>query len=138
MIKYIYYRLCKHHEKGKRINISTYDASRFVNLAYFMMLWPFTLLFIALMYNSSNHLPMLLVFILFFILSFYLTNRFEKRMQTYRPPKQYKSYNKISIYWLTIPALLLFIAYFIAVLVLLMEYVIVPYKLGGRLYNLLF
>ena len=38
MIKYIYYRLCdKHHEKGKRKNVSSWYASRFAGTVYFMM-----------------------------------------------------------------------------------------------------
>ena len=54
MIKYIYYRLCdKHHEKGKRKNVSSWYASRFAGTVYFMMLWPFTLFFSILMLSSN-------------------------------------------------------------------------------------
>ena len=138
MIKYIYYRLCKHHEKGKRKNVSnSIAASRYPGMVNFMMVWPFAFLFMVLM-KSSNQITMWLGFLPFVILSLYLGNRFEKKMQNYKPPKRYKALNQISIYWLTIPAALLFTAYFIAVIVFLMKYVIVPYNLEGWLYNLLF
>ena len=137
MIKYIYYRLCKHHEKGKRKNVSNIHASRFAYIVYFMMLFPFMMFFSALM-MSSNKYTFFLGFIPFIILSFYLSNRFEKRMETYKPPKRYKNLNHISIYLLTIPAALIITAYFFAVIVIVMKYVIVPYNLEGWLYNLLF
>ena len=137
MIKYIYYRLCKHHEKGKRKNVSSWYASRFAGTVYFMMLWPFTLFFSILML-SSNVFTFFLGFIPFIVLELYLSNRFDKKMQTYKPPKRYKALNQISIYWLTIPVALIVPAFFIAVPVLLMKYVIVPYDLEGWLYNHLF
>ena len=138
MIKYIYYRLCdKHHEKGKRKNVSSWNASRFAGTVYFMMLWPFTLLFSILML-SSNVFTFFLGFIPFIVLELYLSDRFEKRMQTYKPPKRYKALNHVSVYWLIIPTALIITAYFFAVLVLLMKYVIVPYELEGWLYNHLF
>lgn len=138
MIKYIYYRLCdKHHEKGKRKNVSSWNASRFAGTVYFMMLWPFTLFFSILML-SSNVFTFFLGFIPFIVLELYLSDRFEKRMQTYKPPKRYKALNHVSVYWLTIPTALIITAYFFAVLVLLMKYVIVPYDLEGWLYNHLF
>ncbi len=137
MIKYIYYRLCKHHEKGKRKNVGSREAGHFSGIVHFLMVWPFAFLFMVLM-KSSNQITMWLGFLPFVILSLYLGNRFEKKMQTYKPPKRYKALNQISIYWLTIPAALIFTAYFIAVIVFLMKYVIVPYNLEGWLYNLLF
>ena len=117
MIKYIYYRLCdKHHEKGKRKNVSSWNASRFAGTVYFMMLWPFTLFFSILML-SSNVFTFFLGFIPFIVLELYLSDRFEKRMQTYKPPKRYKALNHVSVYWLTIPTALIITAYFFAVLV---------------------
>ena len=101
-----------------------------------MMLWPFTLFFSILML-SSNVFTFFLGFIPFIVLELYLSDRFEKRMQTYKPPKRYKALNHVSVYWLTIPTALIITAYFFAVLVLLMKYVIVPYELEGWLYNLL-
>ena len=132
MFKYIYYRLCKHHEKGKRKNVGhSWEAGRFSGMVNFMMVWPFAILFMGLM-KSSNPITMWLGFLL------YLSNRFDKKMQTYKPPKRYKALNQISIYWLTIPAALIITAYYIAVIVFLMKYVIVPYNLEGWLYNHLF
>ena len=138
MFKYIYYRLCKHHEKGKRKNVGhSWEAGRFSGMVNFMMVWPFAILFMGLM-KSSNPITMWLGFLPWVILGLYLSNRFDKKMQTYKPPKRYKALNKISIYWLTIPAALIVPALFIAVPVLLMKYVIVPYNLEGWLYNHLF
>ena len=88
--------------------------------------------------KSSNQITMLLGFLPFVIMGLYLSNRFDKKMQTYKPPKRYKALNQISIYWLTIPVALIVPAFFIAVPVLLMKYVIVPYDLEGWLYNHLF
>ena len=137
MIKYIYYRLCKHHEKGKRKNVGSREAGHFSGIVHFLMVWPFAFLFMILM-KSSNQITMLLGFLPFVIMGLYLSNRFDKKMQTYKPPKRYKALNQISIYWLTIPAALIVPALFIAVPVLLMKYVIVPYDLEGWLYNHLF
>ena len=137
MIKYIYYRLCKHHEKGKRNNVGSREAGHFSGIVHFLMVWPFAFLFMVLM-KSSNQITMLLGFLPFVIMGLYLSNRFDKKMQTYKPPKRYKALNQISIYWLTISAALIVPAFFIAVPVLLMKYVIVPYDLEGWLYNHLF
>ena len=125
MIKYIYYRLCKHHEKGKRKNVGSREAGHFSGIVHFLM-------------KSSNQITMLLGFLPFVIMGLYLSNRFDKKMQTYKPPKRYKALNQISIYWLTILVALIVPAFFIAVPVLLMKYVIVPYDLEGWLYNHLF
>lgn len=137
MIKYIYYRLCKHHEKGKWKNVGSREAGHFSGIVHFLMVWPFAFLFMVLM-KSSNPITMWLGFLPFVIMGLYLSNRFYKKMQTYKPPKRYKALNQISIYWLTIPAALIVPAFFIAVPVLLMKYVIVPYNLEGWLYNHLF
>ena len=137
MIKYIYYRLCKHHKKGKRKNVGSWEAGYFSGIVHFLMVWPFAFLFMFLM-KSSNQITMLIGFLPFVIMGLYLSNRFDKKMQTYKPPKRYKALNQISIYWLTIPAALIVPALFIAVPVLLMKYVIEPYNLEGWLYNHLF
>ncbi len=137
MFKYIYYRLCKHHEKGKLKNVGSREAGHFSGIVHFLMVWPFAFLLMILL-KSSNQITMMLGFLPFVILGLYLSNRFDKKMQTYKPPKRYKALNQISIYWLTIPAALIVPAFFIAVPVLLMKYVIEPFNLDGWLYNLLF
>ena len=82
MFKYIYYRLCKHHEKGKRLNTRTWAASNYAGVMHFMMIWPLAWIFIALLtLICSNPLVCLLAFIPFIIWSEFLTGRFEKRME---------------------------------------------------------
>jgi len=119
MFKYIYYRLCKHHEKGKRFNKSTWAASNFAGVMHFMMIWPLALIFIALLtLICSNPLVSLLAFIPFIIWSEYLSGRFEKRMESYKPPKRYKGLNRIWVGWFIVPLFLLLLVYFFSVIVL--------------------
>lgn len=124
MFKYIYYRLCKHHEKGKRFNKSTWAASNFAGVMHFMMIWPLAWIFIALLtLICSNPLVYLLAFIPFIIWSEYLSGRFEKRMESYKPPKRYKGLKRISVGWFIVPLFLLILVYFFSVIVLIFKIV---------------
>ena len=124
MFKYIYYRLCKHHEKGKRLNTRTCAASNFAGVMHFMMIWPLAWIFIALLtLICSNPLVCLLAFIPFIIWSEFLTGRFEKRMETYKPPRRYKGLNRISVGWFIAPLFLLVPVYLFSVIVLIFKIV---------------
>ena len=134
MIKYIYYRLCKHHEKGKRINISTKASYNFISLVYFMMSLPLAMILIKLVTLISrdelSYPFIVIVFIFLIVLNNHQCDRFEKTMETYKPPKRYKSLKHISPYWFFVPLCgLIFPLYFFLVIVLIWK--IIPSYLEG-------
>jgi ABC-type Fe3+ transport system permease subunit len=82
------------------------------------------LIFIALLtLICSNPLVSLLAFIPFIIWSEYLSGRFEKRMESYKPPKRYKGLNRIWVGWFIVPLFLLLLVYFFSVIVLIFKIV---------------
>ena len=71
----------------------------------------------------SNPLVYLLAFIPFIVWSEYLSSRFEKRMETYKPPKRYKGLNRISVGWFIAPLFVLMLVYLFSVIVLIFKIV---------------
>lgn len=81
MLKYIYYRLCKHHEKGKRRNEIGFWEDRFFLGIILSLLTPvFVLLFSILEYNTFTAI---LAGIICFAMVFIVEHHITKGMKTY-------------------------------------------------------
>ena len=131
MLRYIYYRLCRHHEKGKRRNEIGFFEDRFFLGIILCLLTPvFVLLFSILEYNTFTAiLAGIICFALVFTVEHHITNG----MKTYRPPKRWKVFNKLSVQaleWIILP---LEIIYAIGSLYLTVTYITVPLNLDGLL-----
>ena len=139
MIKYIYYRICKDWERKQELGKTLWESPPgwWSCSAFFFLFFPFTFLGFTLMYNDNILIPFLGA-LPFSILSYYLSERFEKRMQTYQPPERYKKYDDTPLYYFTGPLVMIMYFWALGVIFLLLFCVIEPFHLKGWLYNLLF
>ena len=131
MLRYIYYRLCKHHEKGKRRNEIGFFEDRFFWGIILSLLTPvFVLLFSIL---ECNTFTAILAGIICFAMVFIVEHHITKGMKTYRPPQRYKALNKLSVQaleWIILP---FEIIYAIGSIYLTVTYITAPLNLDGLL-----
>lgn len=95
MLRYIYYRCCKHHVKGKRQNEVKLLWSNYVYGLIIILLMPVLILLLGILkYNSFTAF---LAFLIWIALPLVIDHHIKKNSKTYRPPKKYKALNKISM-----------------------------------------
>ena len=131
MLRYIYYRLCKHHEKGKKRNeIGLLEDQFFFGIILCLLMPALFLLFAILKYNTSTAI---LSGLIYFALVCIVEHHIAKGMKPYRPPQRYKSLNRISVQaleWIIVP---LEIIYTIGSIFLAVKFLITPLHLDGLL-----
>ena len=132
MLRYIYYRCCKHHEKGKRQNKVKLLWSNYLFGLISILLIPVLILLVGILkYNSFTAF---LAFLIWIVLSIAIDHHIEKTSKTYRPPKRYKALNRISMtklaYFIILP---LEIVYVIGTTFLAIKLLDYPLHLDGLL-----
>jgi len=132
MLRYIYYRCCKHHVKGKRQNQVKLLWNNYVFGLTIILLLPVLLLLLGILkYNSFTAF---LAFLIWVALILVINHHIEKNSKTYRPPKRYKALNRISMtklaYLIILP---LEIVYVIGSTVIVIKLLNSPLHLDGLL-----
>lgn len=132
MLRYIYYRCCKHHEKGKRQNKVKLLWANYVWGLITILLIPVLILLLGIL--KYNAFTAFLAFLIWITLSIVIDHHIEKTSKTYRPPKRYKALNRISMtklaYLIILP---LEIVYVIGATILAIKLLGPPLHLDGLL-----
>lgn len=130
MLRYIYYRCCKHHEKGKRQNKINLQWARFYSGLIIILLTPVCLLLMSILYY--NNFTLILAGLIYFALIFAVEHHIKRTSKKYRPPKRFKALNQISMTTLAWAIILpLEIIYIIGSVILTIKFLVVPLHLDG-------
>ena len=131
MLRYIYYRLCKHHEKGKRQYTMGYWEDRFFFGLIFFLLVPVHVLLLSIL--EYNAFTLVLAGLIGVALVLIVEHHISKGMKTYRPPQRYKALNRLSVRaleWIILPFGMI---YSIGSAYLTIKFLTVPLNLDGLL-----
>ena len=131
MLRYIYYRCCKHHENGKRQNKIDPKWSRWFGGQIFILLAPLWILLLSVL--AYNTFTLVLVFLIAIVLTNVVEHHIERTSKNYRPPERYKALNPISmttLAWIILPLELIYV---IGAMYLTIELLVVPLHLDGLL-----
>lgn len=139
MIKYIYYRVSERYKELERLDNTMWelDPFRFSNDVHKFFFLPFAVLGAMLMW-SEHWWTSCIGFVPIYLLAYYLSNRFEKRMQTYQPPERFRKLDAVPVNRFVYPLFALLFLWAFGSIALSLLFVVAPYDLVGWLYNHLF
>ena len=139
MIKYIYYRVSEHYKELERLDNMLWelDPFRFSNSVHTMFFLPFAALGAMLM-RSDRWWTSVIGFVPIYMLACYLSNRFEKRMQTYQPPERFRKLDDVPVNGLVGMVFALLFLWALGGIALSLLFLVAPFHLEGWLYNYLF
>lgn len=132
MLRYIYYRCCKHHEKGKRENKIDLQWSRFYYGLIMFLFTPVGILIMSIL--DYNTFTLIIAGVIYFALTLAVEHHIKQTSKHYRPPQRYKALNKMSMATLAWAVILpLEIIYVICSMILTIKFLVVPLHLDGLL-----
>ena len=132
MLRYIYYRCCKHHEKGKRENKINLQWSGFYSGLIIILLMPVGILLMSIL--DYNTFTLIIAGLIYLSLTLAVEHHIKQTSKKYRPPKRYKALNKMSMTTLAWAIILpLEIIYVICSMILTIKFLVVPLHIDGLL-----